>query len=337
MYQKYNLSRFFITLLLAAIAHSALAGNDGGGGGQCKADFMAAYYKLLDEVARRPQLKDEFKFLESTLDRLNPKYGIQLEILDQPIQGCPLSKSPVACAKPSANILQLNCGRGGWGNQELLLKYKHIVHELAWWQEGLNDENYFHSTAVINRLQELNPILKNFVAPTDPLISLEQDWNDSLGKAFRFEKMSKPKFYGDHSGFNGEVYELSRHEKLTLREAKFKFMYFVKQADPLLPKEPMVTFQSDGLSVYCGDCYGKTPEHRNVTFYKPTLVEKVSGTEVHLRGRILFEMRQLDELGIVVASLPQDDGKCLSFTTLQPVEQMPNRNFCSLTIILKKN
>ncbi len=169
--------KFFVLALISAMAIQSHAGQEGGGGGHpCKADFMQIYTDIKNIVKNNQYLLKDHPYLKDMLPVLDPKRKpkVNIEVLSEQIQNCPLSQNPVACANPKENKISLFCGGNGWMALNKEEKLKHVVHELLWWSPAYDDSNFYYTTELLNSLRYKlygNHFLSAaYLKPSEPVI-----------------------------------------------------------------------------------------------------------------------------------------------------------------------
>jgi hypothetical protein len=124
-------------------------GNSNGGGGHlCKAMVQRYYQSMRKVFATSRSLSEKYPIWKSIKDIMDPNENpaFEIKIVEQPIQGCRNTQNALACAHPLDNSLELYCGEVGLNSVVAEERYKHLLHEMLWWQKEVNDANYFYST-----------------------------------------------------------------------------------------------------------------------------------------------------------------------------------------------
>jgi hypothetical protein len=153
---RYVLLGFLLSLTATLSFSTAFArGNENGGGGdQCKSDFMDRVSALKTATQDNPGLLQKFPFLQTVFNTIDPHQnpGFTVEVTDAPIKGCPNTARPIACSVPRLNRVTLYCGDHGWLSLSSIERDKQTLHELLWWSHDYDDSNYFYSKQVVDSL-----------------------------------------------------------------------------------------------------------------------------------------------------------------------------------------
>lgn len=170
--------QIFLSFLF--VTNIAWAGNEGGGGHECKAQFMTAVKKIDEVIKAKPTLMQKYPFLSTLLDTVDPlkNIGFRIVIKNMPIKDCPLTENALACGRPQLNELDLNCNViNGWSSLSSIDQNKQLIHELMWWQTKFDDSNYFYSTdssASIQNESDQDQANKDNITKNDKSARLEK-------------------------------------------------------------------------------------------------------------------------------------------------------------------
>src|SRR5687767_1374554 len=119
-------------LYLSSVAN---AGQDGGGGHPCKLSFMAMTSAIESYFLESDELQKKYPFWKDLVNVANPELnpGFKVVVKDSAIANCKDTQNALACAKPSADIIELHCGKDGWDKLNDEQRLSHALHELMWW------------------------------------------------------------------------------------------------------------------------------------------------------------------------------------------------------------
>jgi hypothetical protein len=156
---KFVIAPYALTLMVTLISGFAFGGGANGGGGHpCKLDFTEKYETLKSFVT--PEVVKKYPWIVDTILLLDKKSEnpLTISVVDKPITDCPNTSSAFLCSRVPERKIEVYCDEKGkgWKTIKTPEAYKHILHELLWWNRaGINDKNYSSSREVINYISRL--------------------------------------------------------------------------------------------------------------------------------------------------------------------------------------